>query len=51
MKRECKFVTHLEAIPDVRPDVHLVKEYVTYDNGVRKPAFRIIPNLTTLPEI
>ena len=44
MKRECKFVTHLEAIPDVRPDVHLVKEYVTYDNGVRKPAFRIIPN-------
>lgn len=44
IKRECKFVTHLQAIPDVRPDIHLVKEYETYEDGTRKSCLRIIPN-------
>lgn len=42
IKRECKFVTHLEAIEGVRPDIHLVKEHITYEDG------RIEPKLTPI---
>ena len=42
VKRECKFVTHLEAIPGERPDIHLVKEYITYEDETRKPNFNVI---------
>lgn len=44
VSRECKFVTHLFAIEGVRPDIHLVKEYVTYEDGTREPKFQIVKN-------
>lgn len=42
VNRECKFVTHLPAIDGVRPDIHLVKQYTTYQDGTRVPELKII---------
>lgn len=44
IKRECKFVTHLEAIDGVRPDIHLVKERLTYEDGSTAPNLAVIKN-------
>ena len=44
VKRECKFVTHLEAKENIRPDIHLVKEYITYEDGSVVPNFNVIKN-------
>jgi len=42
--RECVFATHLEAIPDVRDDTHLVKEIIHFKDGTRKRNLRVVKN-------
>lgn len=42
--RECKFVTWLHAIPDVREDTHVVKEVIHYKDGTFENKLRIIYN-------
>lgn len=39
---ECKFVTHLPAIENEREDIHLVKQYVTLEDGSRVKELRVI---------
>jgi hypothetical protein len=42
--REAKFIQHLFEIPGVRPDTHIVKETIHYEDGTTEPNLRIIPN-------
>lgn len=41
---ECRFVTHLNAIPDVREDVHVIKEVLHMKNGDKVPNIRVVKN-------
>lgn len=41
---ECRFVTHLPSIPDVRDDIHIVKEALHMKDGTIKPNIRVIKN-------
>lgn len=40
--RECKFVLHLEEIAEVRPDTHVVKEIIHYEDGTTEPNLRTV---------
>ena len=42
--RECKFVTHLPKIENVRPDVHIIKETLHYSDGTLKDNLKIVKN-------
>jgi hypothetical protein len=42
--KECKFITWLQEIPDVREDTHVVKEVIHYDDGSKENNLRIITN-------
>lgn len=42
--RECVFVTHLEAMQDVREDTHIVKEILHYKDGTYERKLRLIKN-------
>lgn len=40
--KQCAFVTHLDAIPDVRPDIHLIKEIVHYKDGTYGRELKVV---------
>ena len=42
--KECRSVTHLPGIPNVREDTHIVKEILHYDDGTSTPNLNIISN-------
>ena len=42
--KECKLVFHLRAKYNVRPDTHVIKEAVHYDNGDIKSNLKVIKN-------
>ena len=42
--KECKFVTHLRAIPNVREDTHVIKEILHYEDGTLKDNLKIVKN-------
>lgn len=44
MLRECKFVTYIPNLDTTDDDIHVIKEYITDDNGNRTPNLRIIKN-------
>ena len=43
--RECKHITHLPAVEDLREDTYIIKELIHYDDGTHKPNLRIMTNL------
>ena len=44
VSKECRSVTHLPAIPNVREDTHIVKEILHYEDGTSAPNLNIIKN-------
>ena len=42
--RECRFVQHLKEIPDYRPDTHMIKEVIHYDDGSKEKKLRWVKN-------
>lgn len=44
VNRECKFITHLPKLYDKRPDTHIIKEILTYEDGTTEPNLRILSN-------
>lgn len=44
VSKECRSVTHLPGIPNVREDTHIVKEILHYDDGTSAPNLNIINN-------
>ena len=42
--KEFRFATHVPAIYNVRPDIHVIKEILHYSDGSTKPNLRIIEN-------
>ena len=44
VSRECRFVTHLPEIHNKRPDTHLIKEILHFEDGTSKPNLRRVVN-------
>ena len=44
VNRECKFITHLPKLYDKRPDTHVIKEILTYEDGATEPNLRVLTN-------
>lgn len=42
--RECRFAIHIPAKHGLRPDAHLIKECVHYNDGSTEPHIKLIPN-------
>lgn len=42
--KECKFVTHVPSHSYDKPDVHIIKELLWYDDGTRQPNIRVHRN-------
>lgn len=40
--RECRFVVHIPARHNVRPDLHLIKEQLHYSDGTTEPNLRLV---------
>lgn len=42
--KECRFVTHIPKMEGVREDIHLIKEWVHYDDGSKEPNLKRVLN-------
>lgn len=40
--RECRFAVHIKAKHGLHPDLHLIKEQVTYEDGTMEPNVRLV---------
>ena len=43
-RKECRLVYHIPAIEDVRPDIHYIKELITYEDNTTANNIKLVKN-------